>query len=123
MYRVTFLKHIRVRPDGPSLDDIWLELEAELPFAPMPWVAYTLGDNEISPQSIGFDIDKDRFYLLDRDETEYVDAVRNDAVNRRSLDAIVEDYTERGWHLIGCRIPDEGEEDGDECPATTDGAE
>jgi len=121
MYRVTFLKHIRVHPDGPSMDDVWLELEAELPFAPMPWVGYTVGENEISPQSIGFDIDRDRFYLLDRDETEYVDAVRNEASNRRSLDEIVEDYTDRGWRLVGCNVPAEGEENGDECPATTDG--
>jgi hypothetical protein len=120
MHQATFLKHIIVRPEGPSTDDIWLELETELPFAPTPWVGYTLGDNEISPQSVGFDIDRQRFYLLDQDETEYVDAIRNNAVNRRSLDDIVQDYRERGWRVIDCRVA-EGDGKGDECPATSDG--
>ncbi len=121
MYRVTFLRHIITRPEGPSLDDVWLELEAELPFAPVPWVGYTRGENdEISPQSIGYDLDKERFYLLDQDETEYADAVRNDAPNRRSLDEIVEEHVGRGWHVIGCRVPEEGEE-GEACPETSDG--
>lgn len=122
MYRVTFLRHIITRPEGPSLDDVWLEMEAELPFAPVPWVGYTRGENEISPQSIGYDIDRDRFYLLDQDETEYVDAIRNDAPNRRSLDEIVEDHTRNGWRVIGCRVPGEGEEGGPgTCPETSDG--
>lgn len=120
MYHVTFLRHIIVHPEGPSLDDVWLELEAELPFAPMPWVGYTLGENEISPQSVGYDIDRDRFYLLDQDETEYVEALRNDALPRRSLDEIVEDHSRRGWRLIGCRVPGEGEEGADTCPETSD---
>ena len=88
----------------------------------MPWVGYTWGENEISPQSIGYDLDRDRFYLLDQDETEYVDALRNDAPNRRSLDEIVEDHTRLGWRLIGCDIPEEGEAGGrDTCPETSDG--
>lgn len=120
MYQVTFLRHILTHPEGPSLDDVWLELEAELPFAPVPWVGYTQGENEISPQSIGYDLDRDRFYLLDQDETEYVDAIRNDALPRRSLQEIVEDHIARGWHAIGCRIPGEGEE-ADTCPDTSDG--
>jgi len=119
MYQVTFLRHIITRPEGPSLDDVWLELEAELPFAPMPWVGYTQGENEISPQSIGYDIDRDRFYLLAQDETEYVDAIRNEAPNRRTLDAIVEDYVSRGWRVAGCSVPEEGEES-DTCPEPGD---
>lgn len=122
MYHVTFLRHILVDPAGPGLDDVWLELQVELPFAPVPWIGYTLGENEISPQSVGYDIDRDRFFLLDQDETEYVDAVRNAAANRRSLDEIVDDHVRRGWHVIGCRVPAEGEEGRDTCPDTGDGA-
>ena len=121
MYHVTFLRHILVNQDGPSLDDVWLEMEAELPFAPMPWVGYTRGENEISPQSIGYDLDRERFYLLDRDETEYVDAIRNDALPRRSLDEIVQEHVDRGWRVIGCRVPEEGEDGADTCPETSDG--
>ncbi len=121
MYHVTFLRHIIVNPDGPSLDDIWLEMEAELPFAPVPWVGYTRGENEISPQSIGYDLDRERFYLLDQDETEYVDAIRNDALPRRSLDEIVQEHVDRGWRVIGCRVPEEGEGGADTCPETSDG--
>jgi hypothetical protein len=120
MYHVTFLRHIIVNPEGASLDDVWLELEAELPFAPVPWVGYTVGENEISPQSVGYDIDRDRFYLLDQDETEYVDGIVHDSPNRRPLDEIVQDHVRRGWTVIGCRIP--GEEGGhDTCPETGGG--
>ncbi len=120
MYRVTFLRHVIVNPEGPGLDDVWLEIEVELPFAPVPWVGYTMGENEISPQSVGYDIDRDRFYLLDQDETEYVDAIRNKAPNRRSLDEIVDDHVRRGWRVIGCRVPGEGEGGPDACPDTGD---
>jgi hypothetical protein len=119
MYHVTFLRHIIVNPEGPSLDDVWLELEADLPFAPVPWVGYTLGENEISPQSVGYDIDRDRFYLLDQDETEFVDAIRNNSPASRSIDEIVADHTRLGWRVIGCRVPGEGEEPADTCPDTT----
>ncbi len=51
-----------------------------------------------------------------------MDAIRNDAPNRRPLDEIVEDHTRNGWRVIGCRVPEEGEEGGrDTCPETSDG--
>ncbi len=51
-----------------------------------------------------------------------MDAIRNDAPNRRSLEEIVEDHIRQGWRVVGCRVPEEGEGGGpDTCPETSDG--
>ncbi len=96
--KVILIKHIHSCFAGVSSEDIYLEREFDLPFAPYPNMYINYGDFEAHIKAVSYLIEKREFRCYCEEDKEIYDAQLYHK-EHRDIKEIVKEYEEIGWEI------------------------
>jgi hypothetical protein len=79
-----------------SSNDVWLEIEIDIPYPPFMGLVVLKGDIEVTIKSIMWDSDKKEYLCYDEEDKELYTSHTG---NSREISKIVKEYTDMGWNI------------------------